>query len=491
MEIIVKNMKKKIKKSMDNIYERWKKCTNKAEYLCMAFVLLFSMFTMFYSDFQGTFNWAYQGMADLFKGKVGSILYLFSTSYGMTLFALLFLWLLPFVPFSLLTDFNTLYFDYYGTIAGAVWSKLFLCVVIAFMVAAAVRIANELGVERSVSKWLPLFLLTSANFFIPVVQISQCDIVSITFALWGIYYYLKDDRKRFLMIFAFAIPMKYFPLLIFIPLVLLHEKKIVKIITELVEGVSLLFVNIILRRAVRGNFIDEFSTSEIGGLVQNSASVSENMAEGAATVYVESNALADYFGSFVSESSFFVVLFILICILAYAVKKEEYKKWSAYISAMVFLTFLIFGAGNAYRMILAAPFMALVVFCNKDMNRIRLSMILETIIGWGLTFLYIFESQWLVGGEKTFSYLFLNNTVPKRDLATFFSYIVDLRPLLPYAYSCVLACVIGFLLINIPSRIKLVQNKEEKFDRWIIRGRIAVLYIWVMICLYVIIIRPF
>lgn len=50
--------------------------------------------------------------------------------------------------------------------------------------------------------------------------------------LLGIYYYLKSDNTKFILFFSIAITFKYFALLIFIPLLLLREKKIEKVVTS-------------------------------------------------------------------------------------------------------------------------------------------------------------------------------------------------------------------------------------------------------------------
>ena len=58
---------------------------------------------------------------------------------------------------------------------------------------------------------------------------SAYDIVALYFAIIGLDYYFKGNTKKFTICFMFAIPLKFFALLIFIPLVLLREKRILKI----------------------------------------------------------------------------------------------------------------------------------------------------------------------------------------------------------------------------------------------------------------------
>jgi hypothetical protein len=76
------------------------------------------------------------------------------------------------------------------------------------------------------------------------------------------------------------------------------------------------------------------------------------------------------------------------------------------------------------------------------------------------------------------------------DLHTFLENEMGLDSLLPYANSAYVACILGLALLNLPCIVKKHENKENaKFDRWIIWGRIAIVYIWVLLLLYLMIIR--
>jgi hypothetical protein len=67
---------------------------------------------------------------------------------------------------------------------------------------------------------------------------------------------------------------------------------------------------------------------------------------------------------------------------------------------------------------------------------------------------------------------------------------MGLDSLLPYANSVYVACMVGLVLLNLPCLANGNGNKENaKFDRWIIWGRIAIVYIWVLFLVYLMIIR--
>ena len=478
----------KIKARLLQQVKNLKECENLWEWIVIIAVLTFSMFTMFYADFQGTMDYAYQVTRKVFCGDFGSVKYMAAHSYGMTMFLLLFLWMIPFyfctIPFG-----NE--FWYYGSVAGAAWSKLFLVVVTAFLIKAVLELGKQLPVKENNRKWIPLFLLTSMFYYIPVIQIGQCDIIALTFVMWGLVYYLKGDLKKFLFCFAFAIPMKYFALMIFVPLVLLHEKNPIKIIVQGICGGSLFGINLLIRQNVWGTVVGSFTSEALSNMAStsNSAGVLEEVAENA-TILIESNAVEGFFGPFVANSSLFVMCYILICVLAYAIPyNKEMHRWVMYIPLLVFSAFFMLTDVNVYWLVLLMPFMTMVIFSNT--MQLRLSMLLETIAGGAMTFIYIFKVPWVVGGELTFDYLFLKGRTVGSNVETFIHQEYDLSNLLPYAYSAYVACMLGIILINIPGLVKKQNSVEvdEKFDRWIIWFRTGILYAWTLLLVFVLLLH--
>jgi hypothetical protein len=456
---------------------------NLLEWMAVILIVIFSMFTMFYSDFQGTMNYAFQTVKQVMHGKFGSVLYLCSHPYGLTMAILLMIWVLPFYPFTTLVDG----FEFYESVAGAAWSKLFLTIMTIFFIIGIYKNAKLIYVKEDNRRWIPLFVLTSAFYFVPVVEVGQCDIIALTFVMWGIYFYLKDDTKKFLLLFAIAIPMKYFALMIFVPLVLLREKNPLKIILQGIAGCSVLLLNVMVRKFVYGTVFEEFTSNAIG-IMTNTVQEGNIIPDETATYIIQNtNTIEDYFGTFIANSSFFVVVFILICILAYSIK-DNFKKWTFYIPFLVYASFFLFTSVNVYWSVLILPFISLVIFSNE--KQLRLSMILETIAGWAFMFISCFSASWVVGGEKTFDYLFLKNLANGSDLHTFIEYELGLDGLLPYANSAYVACMIGILLVNLPCFVeKNEKSKDMKFDRWIIWGRIGILFCWVMLLIYLMLLR--
>lgn len=95
------------------------------------------------------------------------------------------------------------------------------------------RIAAELGMEDGRAKLCMYAFLTAPIGFYSQFLFGQYDSFTVLLMLLGIYYYLKDKRGLFVLFFALSIPFKYFSLLVFIPLLLLREKVIWRIIRDI------------------------------------------------------------------------------------------------------------------------------------------------------------------------------------------------------------------------------------------------------------------
>jgi hypothetical protein len=97
-------------------------------------------------------------------------------------------------------------------------------------------------ITASEDKCMPGLLLSycsSCTLMASILMIGQYDILSLIFILAGVYYYLKEENKKFLLCFALAVSMKYFALLYMLPLLCLKDKNPLKIIGKLALSLSI------------------------------------------------------------------------------------------------------------------------------------------------------------------------------------------------------------------------------------------------------------
>lgn len=184
------------------------------------------------------------------------------------------------------------------------WTKLFL--VVCFFATAYViyKIAEIiLAGKKEKAKWMGLLFATSPIAIFAVFSIGQYDIIGLLFTMIGMYYYLKKDYLKFSIAFSLAISLKLFAIMLFIPLLLLSNKKILQIIKYLVVGVSATFIQIALyynNPAFRSEFfslasgvVDQLQTFNLSGF---------------------------------NSSPYLIIIFCIICIYAYIKKaKDDYE----------------------------------------------------------------------------------------------------------------------------------------------------------------------
>ena len=96
------------------------------------------------------------------------------------------------------------------------------------------KIAREIGMEQGKAKLCMYAFLTAPIGFYSQFLFGQYDSFTVFFVLLGIYNYLKDNRTLFVLFFALSLPLKYFSLLVFVPMLLLKEKVIWKIGRDIV-----------------------------------------------------------------------------------------------------------------------------------------------------------------------------------------------------------------------------------------------------------------
>lgn len=113
------------------------------------------------------------------------------------------------------------------------YSKLLLMVFILLSAWMVYKLALQLHLSEKTGTWAAFMYLSTGYVFAYVGIAGQYDVIGIFFTLLGLYYYIREDQKKFLLFFAVAVQYKFFPLFIFIPLLLLKQKNIIKIIGNL------------------------------------------------------------------------------------------------------------------------------------------------------------------------------------------------------------------------------------------------------------------
>uniref|UniRef100_UPI0006D1E5A0 glycosyltransferase 87 family protein n=1 Tax=Clostridium sp. NkU-1 TaxID=1095009 RepID=UPI0006D1E5A0 len=119
---------------------------------------------------------------------------------------------------------------------------IYINIIIGFLLIYSGTLIHKLSVcfgadteEAKIVKYI--YLLSPITLF-STVGFGQMDIFGVIVMLWALIFYMNERMNTFSLLISVAIALKAFPLFIFIPLVLLIEKRLIYIIKYFVFGLS-------------------------------------------------------------------------------------------------------------------------------------------------------------------------------------------------------------------------------------------------------------
>lgn len=226
-----------------------------------------------------------------------------------------------------------------------IYSKAIYFVALAIVAYIIYLICRNLDINKVQAKWASFLFVSSALVFVDIGMGGQLDILGFPFTLLGIYYYQKKCNWKFILFFAIAISFKQFPLFVFVPLLLLYEKNIVKIVLKIVSALSFTVL-------VGLPFPQNTEAMEV------KAQIRERFMESFLGVKAP---------LFNSDVPIIVILIGVICIFCYLKKietEDEWKDYSIFIPALVMFVLLISFDSNPYWFVHMAPFFAILLVYN-------------------------------------------------------------------------------------------------------------------------------
>ena len=202
-------------------------------FFATAFVLAF--FFMSHPDLWETANHSYVFLESVFSGNFmnfyefcaahnNTYYYINVANYNIMIYILFGLWELPVFIFNQIFSLplNEQFIIY--------WAKI---VCVAFYIGCGwmiKRLCKTLGMADSKASMAAMFFIFNPISFYSPMAMGQYDTLCLFFTLWAMCLYVENDMNKFSLIMGAGIVFKFFPLLIFIPLVLLKEKKVLKVI---------------------------------------------------------------------------------------------------------------------------------------------------------------------------------------------------------------------------------------------------------------------
>lgn len=284
----------------------------------------------------------------------------------------------------------------------------------------------------------------------PAIVISQYDIICVFFLMLAWLAHLKNKKVGFYLCFAVAITLKLFALFVFVPLVLLKEKRVLYIIGELIKGCSLWIVCKLF-------FYQDMAYKIATG------SFMEDMLQKFSVVTLGSVSLV--------SASLFSIIYFGVCIIAYTKKiteKEEFNKWFIYLSFVVFGSFSLFALINPYWALLYVPFSIILLFMHP--NKFKINLFLEMFMSIGLQICLVHTFSWVYSkGVLEFNTYFsrwITNKNSRYGSVKDLLEITGATAFLPIIAGMTVACFVGMIVINIPNKNN--ENDTLKIERSVV-----------------------
>ena len=407
-------------------------------------VILLGAYAFFlYGDVRATFEHSFNFLDSVLQGRIGDFyrIAIEHTStghpavYDIPLYLLFGLWNLPTYIIYRITGFQ-----YLLSTPAQLWLKTMMVLAALLAAKVLVDIARDLGVSRQRSKWVAFFFLSSMTLFVPVFVIVQYDIIMIVFILLGLRAYLRGRLGRFLLWFAIANTFKLFAIFVFVPLLLLREKRLR--VVALQFGVGL--IGLVACRAIyHGNVAYKAST---GGFM---SSMLQRLT--AVGVPWQNNMIP-----------IFVVFMVGIVIFAYLRRPQGTKALAAdavYICMGIYLVFATVVPLNPYWAVMVSPFAVLIIFLNP--RHVLLNSALEMGVGTALFLMYTFTGFSMYNrsilDQLLLPHLMTPTAQPRYETPAQFLDVMGISRQGSFIVGFMIACALAILFINFP-RTEMVEK---------------------------------
>ena len=427
----------------------------------------FMFLTMIHPDIEITYSHALQLLTLLKNGEMDQF-YLQSSNnpwgcpayYNFPIYILFALWNLP---IKILVHFTSLQ-EY--SIISLLWCK---AINIVFLILCCYKIRNIMKKagrnERNIMMAQILFI-SSSSILLTTFVMSQYDIITLFFILWGIEVYISNKKITcyFLFIFALANTFKMLGIFLLLPLLLLREKNILKVAGMFIVGIS-------------GNIL--FS------LYPGCASVSS---------IFTSQMLERIFDSQISGGmmniSIFMLIYILFCIYIYSIdpKENDIYRYVMWIGTATYGAFTVFADIHPQWSVLLIPFIILSTLEISTVHNIN--FLAEGLVNIGLAITECITYYYVFMQGSIFSSLLLpkvglnpnpNNNLDILIKSTSYGSIT-------YIFMAVFTAgvlVILYLSNPLKNKNKNCEIELTRYDWGIIIPRISFPYLYIVTLLFI------
>lgn len=354
------------------------------------------------------------------------------------------IWNIPVFLFEKMT-----HMDYMQCVPAILYTKILPLLFFFGSIRVLKAICLEMGFDEDKSKQCVFFWMTSALVIEPVFVICQFDIFEVFLILIGYLEYLKGRRKRFVFWFAIAFCFKSFSLMVFLPLLVYREKRIVKILQKL----ALSLIPFVLCKLL---FISDYNGPGQVFARKTFYEISKGIIE-------SSMKLNFTFGGV--KPSLFIIGWMIF--LLYLFSRTEYnKKYVAPIATIAFGMFFAMSTYVPYRIVLISPFVALLTFQSENK---KTSIIFEASMALSITVLFFCVCWWCYDAN-VISFTILRNT-NKFSLDHFLRYGMFVKTTM---LSVFIASIVLFVLYSCKRNMPDTKVLDRYGEKQIMKMRLGI-----------------
>lgn len=315
--------------------------------------------------------------------------------------------------------------DTYNEQVAVAWLSVILMALCILGAILLYKLSLELGMKDRQAKWSGILFVTSIILLFGIVGYSQLDIIIVDLVLWALIYYKRDKMYTFSLIMSLTIMLKSMPLMIFIPLLLIVEKRPLHIIKYVLIGLSgTILFKLVVHFDYYYSLIEEIYK-------QDYFFVDRLFASGIEVGF--------------ASISLFILGYIILCIYCFDYKStKERWKFVIIIPVAVYTLFVCFVMWHPNWLAMITPFMALALVVNPSR---RSNIWLEWIAGIAFlgvmfTHLYVITNNLLI--NESIVTAILGTTYGGQDLG---SAIINRVPNAKVLFMTMLAAVLIYYTV--------------------------------------------
>ena len=465
-----------LKKS--KIYQMFleEKKINVIEWAVLFALIVFAILTFHYYDIACTVDNSILLLRSIRDGEffhyydycIGKTQTMWAPNYEILMYIIFAIWN---IPVAILHHFWK--FDYLYSMPAILWEKFFLLLCV-FIVAHYIYKICMLREDNKEKGRLAQFLfLSSLNCIVPALMISQYDIISLVFIIMGLYAFLQHKTWRFIFCFSIAIPLKIFGLFIFVPLVLMDEKKIMRAIGKMACGLSVLAVcKLIASPSASYHYlVGSFSSVILDKMIGDSIKIGLN------------------------SVAIFIAVVVAVCIYAYAKDfKDERERYAIYIPFILFTALFTTFSFYPYWIILLVPFTILNIMENE--NHLKLNILLDSLSGVCVFLISTLVYPWIYGNEAMKDLLVSKMPVYVRG-GMRYSTVNDfltrygVNEYLSVIYTIFWICLLALVVLNSPKLSQKSPKGIYRVEHTVVGVRLAAIIVVIALWLVPGIIKPY